>query len=96
MRPCSSCANISALERHQLKDERRHGRTAIRALVILPVLQQDDPTAAFFPCCGLIGEKTGPEEYMSAADLAHLTASGFWVEDHTYNDGTALWRQPLS
>jgi hypothetical protein len=35
MRPCSSCANFSALERHQLKDERRHGRTAIRALVIL-------------------------------------------------------------
>jgi transposase len=35
MRPCSSFANISALERRQLEDEVRHGRTAIRALMIL-------------------------------------------------------------
>lgn len=62
----------------------------------LPVLKQDDLSASIFPCSGLIGEKSGAEEYMSAADLAHLTASGFWVEDHTYNDGTALWGQPLS
>jgi len=62
----------------------------------LPVLQEDDLTATFFPCSGLIGEKSGAEEYMSAADLVHLTTSGFWVEDHTYNDGTALWGRPLS
>jgi DNA-binding XRE family transcriptional regulator len=31
MRPCSSFANISALERRQLEDEVRQERTAIRA-----------------------------------------------------------------
>jgi hypothetical protein len=35
MRPCPSFANISALERRQLEDEVRQGRTAIRALMIL-------------------------------------------------------------
>lgn len=33
---------------------------------------------------------------MSAPDLADLTASGFWVEDHSYNDGTVLWGQSPS
>lgn len=35
MRPSSSFANVSALERRQLEGEVRHGRTAIRALMIL-------------------------------------------------------------
>ena len=35
MRPCSSFANVSAIERRQLEEEVRRGRTAIRALMIL-------------------------------------------------------------
>ena len=35
MRPCSSFANVSAIERRQLEEEVRRGRTAMRALMIL-------------------------------------------------------------
>lgn len=28
---------------------------------------------------------------MTAAQLASLASSGFWIEDHTFNDGTSLW-----
>jgi peptidoglycan/xylan/chitin deacetylase (PgdA/CDA1 family) len=62
----------------------------------LPQLQRENLTATFFPCSGLIGVKIGQEQYMSAPDLADLTASGFWVEDHSYNDGTVLWGQSPS
>jgi len=57
----------------------------------VPVLEQARYTAVFFPCSGIIGETLGHEAYMTAADLADLASSGFWVEDHTYNDGTSLW-----
>jgi peptidoglycan/xylan/chitin deacetylase (PgdA/CDA1 family) len=62
----------------------------------LPVLEADGLTATFFPCSGLIGVKNGEEEYMSAAALRSLTEMGFAVQDHTYNDGTALWGQSLA
>lgn len=57
----------------------------------LPVLEAAGFTAVFFPCTGLLGETNGHEPYMSAADLQTLVQDGFWVEDHTYNDGTSLW-----
>lgn len=57
----------------------------------VPVLEQARYTAVFFPCSGIIGETLGHEPYMTTADLADLARSGFWVEDHTYNDGTSLW-----
>jgi peptidoglycan/xylan/chitin deacetylase (PgdA/CDA1 family) len=57
----------------------------------VPVLEQARYTAVFFPCSGIIGQTLGHEAYMTAADLADLASSGFWVEDHTYNDGTSLW-----
>ncbi|MDA8332328.1 MAG: polysaccharide deacetylase family protein [Candidatus Dormibacteraeota bacterium] len=59
----------------------------------LPVLTQDRLTATFLPCSGLIGIKNGQEYYMTAAELQDLATHGFWVEDHTYNDGTVLWGQ---
>jgi len=59
----------------------------------LPVLTQDALTAIFLPCSGLIGIKNGQEYYMTADELRHLASHGFWVEDHTYNDGTVLWGQ---
>jgi len=59
----------------------------------VPVLQADGLTATFLPCSGLIGEKNGEERYMPASQLADLASGGFWVEDHTYNDGTVLWGQ---
>jgi peptidoglycan/xylan/chitin deacetylase (PgdA/CDA1 family) len=62
----------------------------------LPVLGADGLTATFFPCSGLIGVKNGEEEYMSAAALRSLTEMGFAVQDHTYNDVTALWGQSLA
>ncbi len=62
----------------------------------LPVLRADDLTATFLPCSGLIGEKNGQERYMPAAQLADLARGGFWVEDHTYNDGTVLWGRSLA
>ncbi|MGA8206669.1 MAG: polysaccharide deacetylase family protein [Candidatus Dormiibacterota bacterium] len=57
----------------------------------VPMLEQARYTAVFFPCSGIIGQTLGHESYMTAADLVHLASSGFWVEDHTYNDGTSLW-----
>ncbi|MGC1405242.1 MAG: polysaccharide deacetylase family protein [Candidatus Dormiibacterota bacterium] len=57
----------------------------------VPVLQQARYTAVFFPCSGIIGQTLGHESYMTAAELADLARSGYWVEDHTYNDGTSLW-----
>ena len=62
----------------------------------LPVLTQDALTATFLPCSGLIGIKNGQEYYMTADDLRYLATHGFWVEDHTYNDGTVLWGQSNS
>ena len=62
----------------------------------LPVLQADHLTATFLPCSGLIGIKNGQEYYMTAAELRYLASHGFWVEDHTYNDGTVLWGQTNS
>lgn len=62
----------------------------------LPVLEADGLTATFFPCSGLIGIKNGEEEYMPASDLRSLSQMGFAVQDHTYNDGTVLWGQPLA
>lgn len=57
----------------------------------VPVLEQAKYTAVFFPCSGIIGQTLGHESYMTAPELADLARSGFWVEDHTYNDGTSLW-----
>lgn len=57
----------------------------------VPVLERAHYTAVFFPCSGIIGQTLGHESYMTAADLADLASSGFWVEDHTYNDLTSLW-----
>jgi peptidoglycan/xylan/chitin deacetylase (PgdA/CDA1 family) len=57
----------------------------------VPVLKQAHYTAVFFPCSGIIGQTLGHEPYMTAVELADLARSGYWVEDHTYNDGTSLW-----
>jgi peptidoglycan/xylan/chitin deacetylase (PgdA/CDA1 family) len=57
----------------------------------VPTLERAHYTAVFFPCSGIIGQTLGHESYMTAADLADLASSGFWVQDHTYNDGTSLW-----
>ena len=62
----------------------------------LPVLKADHLTATFLPCSGLIGIKNGQEYYMTANELSYLASHGFWVEDHTYNDGTVLWGQSNS
>jgi Polysaccharide deacetylase len=57
----------------------------------VPLLRRDGFTAAFFPCEGLIGKKVGPQTYLSAADLQTLAATGFSVEDHTFNDARTLF-----
>ncbi len=62
----------------------------------LPVLEANHLTATFLPCSGLIGIKNGQEYYMTATELRYLATHGFWVEDHTYNDGTVLWGQSSS
>jgi hypothetical protein len=56
-----------------------------------PILKAASYTGVFFPCSGLIGQTKVHEQYMTAADLAALSSEGFWVEDHSYNDGTSLW-----
>jgi hypothetical protein len=54
----------------------------------VPLLRQDDFTAVFFPCTGLIGKTVGPQTYMTVAEIQNLAATGFSVEDHTINDDT--------
>jgi peptidoglycan/xylan/chitin deacetylase (PgdA/CDA1 family) len=57
----------------------------------VPILKKYGFTAVFFPCTGLIGATVGPQTYMTAAQLQALASGGFFVEDHTINDGKALW-----
>jgi hypothetical protein len=62
----------------------------------VPILAAANYTAVFFPCAGLIGATSGHESYMTASDLAGLANSGFWVQDHTVNDGTSLWGRSVA
>ncbi len=57
----------------------------------VPVLRKYGFTAVFFPCTEFIGGRVGPQTYMTAAELQSLASGGFSIEDHTVNDGTALW-----
>ncbi len=56
-----------------------------------PILREYGFTAVFFPCTALIGGVYGPQQYMTAAQLRELAATGFSFGDHTLKDNVALW-----
>lgn len=57
----------------------------------VPVLRQHGFTATFFIPSGLIGTNTTTQHYLTADQVAELSQTGFWIEDHTVRDNTPLW-----
>lgn len=57
----------------------------------VPVLRQHGFTATFFVPSGLIGGSTRSQQYLTADQVAQLSQTGFWIEDHTVKDNIPLW-----
>ncbi len=63
----------------------------------VPVLRTYGYTATFFVPSGLVGRYvttragTNPQHYLTWTQIDQLAHSGFWIEDHTLFDNTALW-----
>lgn len=57
----------------------------------VPVLRQLGFTATFFVPTGLIGGSTRSQHYLTAEQIAQLSQTGFWIEDHTFKDNVPLW-----
>ena len=57
----------------------------------VPVLRQHGFTAVFFITTGLLNWSNKTQQYFRSDQVKQLVTEGFWAEDHTLADNTALW-----